>query len=240
MATLHQYKNNEIKNLQTKLKQLNTFLVNAEKTYEHARKNNLISEKRIGEKNIDRYKQNISDIEERITGIQSGDLDDEIQNQLDIETMEREEKEERHMMKLRKKKLNKDNDAKILKQSRDKDRDLNRTNRNMTRDHNRLYNIFEKNSNSLPSYMLKNLKEMPNNKGYIWKDIRFYGYLPAEADKPDVLFEKLRGGVMRIHEINEREHVIFEKKGRERKHVIDRIQRKRKDNNQYSIMDFVK
>ena len=91
------------------------------------------------------------------------------------------------------------------------------------------YRYFVRTSNSIPDYMKKNLKEMPNSKGYIWKDIRFYGALPAKPNEPDILFEKLRGGIMLIHEITHSEHKIFEKKGKERrrlKSVLKRVDRK--------------
>jgi len=44
--------------------------------------------------------------------------------------------------------------------------------------------------NTLPHYMNKNLKDMPNNKGYVWKDVIFYGALPDENNGHTIIFEK--------------------------------------------------
>ena len=38
--------------------------------------------------------------------------------------------------------------------------------------------------------MKKNLESMPNNKGYIWKDVIFYGALPDENNGHTIIFEK--------------------------------------------------
>jgi hypothetical protein len=52
---------------------------------------------------------------------------------------------------------------------------------------------------TLPPYMEKNLKEMPNNKGYRWKNVVFYGALPANENHSTIIFEKNPKGLI-IHE----------------------------------------
>ena len=52
---------------------------------------------------------------------------------------------------------------------------------------------------TLPPYMKKNLQEMPNNKGYRWKGVTFYGYLPEIKDQSTIIFEKVQGELI-IHE----------------------------------------
>ena len=78
------------------------------------------------------------------------------------------------------------------------------------------YKYFCKINDTLPHNLKKNLEEMPNNKGYIYKDIRFYGAKPAEVGKPLVLFEK-RGEILKIHEWSETEYCLYEKKGKNKK-----------------------
>ena len=52
---------------------------------------------------------------------------------------------------------------------------------------------------TLPPYMEKNLKEMPNNKGYRWRNVVFYGALPANENHSTIIFEKNPKGLI-IHE----------------------------------------
>lgn len=55
----------------------------------------------------------------------------------------------------------------------------------------------------LPEYIRTNLHKMPNNKGYIWKGISYYGRLPAEKNNDLlIMFERPLGATdMLIHEI---------------------------------------
>ena len=83
---------------------------------------------------------------------------------------------------------------------------------------------FLKNSDSIPDYMKNNLKEIYNNKGYIWKGITFFGFLPRERDKT-ILFEKNRGNILKIYEIDEYDCKIFEKEGKKQKVLISTTRR---------------
>lgn len=65
--------------------------------------------------------------------------------------------------------------------------------------------------------MRENLKEMPNNKGYLWKGCIFYGdkkpeYLKNGEIAPIVIFENLKGGILRTHESTPSHRRIFDKK----------------------------
>ena len=60
------------------------------------------------------------------------------------------------------------------------------------------YSKFLQAADSLPSYMQENLETMPNNKGYVWRGVRFYGSRLPERGEPTVLFERSRG-YMFIH-----------------------------------------
>jgi hypothetical protein len=73
---------------------------------------------------------------------------------------------------------------------------------------------FDKADEYLPDYMRHNLDNMPNNKGYIWRGCMFFGKLEPEYDKPRILFEKLKGGDMKIHEFDKTHYTITEKKRR--------------------------
>jgi hypothetical protein len=80
------------------------------------------------------------------------------------------------------------------------------------------------NCDTIPDYIKENLKTMPNNKGYIWKGIQCFGELPPENDTI-ILFEKLRGNIMKIHEITRKQHLIYEKQGKGQKKLISNEKR---------------
>lgn len=67
----------------------------------------------------------------------------------------------------------------------------------------------------LPDYIRTNLQKMPNNKGYIYKGIHYYGALPTEKHNDDLLimFERPLGMTdMLIHEIKRGHYYkIFQK-----------------------------
>lgn len=65
----------------------------------------------------------------------------------------------------------------------------------------------------LPDYIRANLKKMPNNKGYIFKGIWYFGLLCAENKDLLVMFERPMGGDKQlIHEIyKNRYHRIYQK-----------------------------
>ena len=79
---------------------------------------------------------------------------------------------------------------------------------------------------------------MPNNKGYIWCGVNFYGDLP-EQKGPRVMFEKKRGGILIIHEYTDNEYRRYEKNGKDRKQMVHKqaIRQKTYGN---SLIDYIK
>ena len=63
---------------------------------------------------------------------------------------------------------------------------------------------------SLPGYIARNLKNMPNNKGYIWRSVCYYGHKTANENEPTFLFEK-KHGTLYIHEYTHNEYFYFSK-----------------------------
>ena len=72
------------------------------------------------------------------------------------------------------------------------------------------YKHFGRSEDSLPEYISRNLKNMPNNKGYIWKSVCYYGHKPANENEPTFLFEK-KYGTLYIHEYTHNEYFYFSK-----------------------------
>jgi hypothetical protein len=91
----------------------------------------------------------------------------------------------------------------------------------MTKEYSKAYNHFIKADNSMPEYMKKNLKTMPNNKGYIWKSIIYFGHKKRErADKPFCVFERQKGNIFAIIEWNKDYYRIYHKKQNTNKKVL--------------------
>ena len=94
------------------------------------------------------------------------------------------------------------------------------------RDASYFYKYFTKVCNQLPDYMIKNLSEMPNNKGYIWRGVYFYGSLDNQKG-PTVMFEKQKN-ILVIHEYTPTDYKRFEKNGKDKKILVYLEKRKPK------------
>jgi hypothetical protein len=94
-------------------------------------------------------------------------------------------------------------------------------------EYNRVYRYFCRVCCSLPDYINRNLEKMPNNRGYIWRGCWFLGRKQEEKGRPQVLFEKVRSGLIRIHEYTKDEYRLYEKQGKERKILIQMEQRRK-------------
>lgn len=92
------------------------------------------------------------------------------------------------------------------------------------------HNRFRISIDTLPKYIKKNLSDMPNNKGYIYKGTWFYGLKKPETKQPNVMFEKLRNGILRIHETSDTEYKVYEKSGKDMKQLVIHKKRMRRLN----------
>ena len=88
--------------------------------------------------------------------------------------------------------LDNEEDVNIGKTFAKKDYEEGRHEKYMEKSMTKEYNRFLDVSATLPDYMANNLKSMPNNKGYKWRGITFFGALPAE-NGPVLIFEKSKG-----------------------------------------------
>lgn len=95
--------------------------------------------------------------------------------------------------------------------------------RQARRDFDRLLSIDA----SMPSYMRENLRQFPHNKGYIFKDVWYFGHQPLSlrrGEDPEVyvLFQrKFPGNTMLIHEIKYGHfHRIYEKKTKDSPKIL--------------------
>jgi len=196
-------------------------------------------------KQIDKLKTSISEKEERLSVLNNqivivykGGLDNEI-NMEYIKNENKKKKLER-TREIISKEQKKEKQEKREKSKKYWDGIIGavKSERQREKDMRYAQSYFERTCDNLPEYMKRNLADMPNNKGYIWKGIYFYGYLPEESG-PRVLFEKRKGGLLIIHEYTDKEYKIFEKNGKERKRLLEKHDRKKKQSG-FNIMDYLK
>ena len=71
----------------------------------------------------------------------------------------------------------------------------------------------------IPGFITENILKMPSNRGYIWKDKKYFGKIPNDI-KPVVLFEPRKGKTF-IHVFDVSETRIFEKlKGQKEQRLL--------------------
>jgi hypothetical protein len=159
----------------------------------------------------------IENMKTRIADIESGKLDTAL-----LEESKRESKSyhDKHTDMLQKRREAHDKEKEmrdnVYKKPREKE------NKHIEKDYAYYLKVYNSIGDTLPDNMRENLKTMPNNKGYIWRGCLFCGLLPAERGQPYIAFEKLRGGITRIHETDEYETRVYEKYGKDKKQLISR------------------
>lgn len=178
-------------------------------------------------------------LEKRLVDLESGILNEELllqkkQNKEIAEskqTANKKKKEDETKLQVEK--------TKKSKELNTQNRDYERTERNKEYEMNRAYNYYQKSVESIPDYMTDNLSNMPNNKGYIWRDIYCYGDLPPENNQPITLFEKQRD-LMIIHEWTNKYYTIFHKVGKAgKKSIVNRSEIKRTKFSSDSLSNFI-
>ena len=194
------------------------------------RTNTLIRDKEFLEKQLSENKElletfsdKINYLNDRILQLENGDLDEEIsdkikQNMKDISKKVDDAKRKKEFIE---KKEKKKKEIAVAFHHKQKDGDYQRKRQyyDMLREYERFCEL------DVPPYISDNLKDMPNNKGYIWKNVWCFGERPAQQNETCIMFEKQRN-IMYIHEIDENEHVIFSKSGKDPKELYKRIPRR--------------
>lgn len=166
---------------------------------------------------IEENNQKIDEFRERISKIDNGDLDEELfikENSIKEQSNNQYKKLQKQVeiKNLEKKKNQKkiDNMFKVENQIRKTDRFSHKEAE---------WALQKFNSVVIPDYIQKKLDNMPNNKGFIWSGISYYGRLPSEPNAPVVMFEK-RNNVLTIHEYTYENYNLYEKIGDEPKKLV--------------------
>jgi hypothetical protein len=158
----------------------------------------------------------IADLNKRLKEVEMGLCDQELQREL-TKGKNKAKSTMDNIERKRKQKVVEDTEKKVRLYSSTNDR-------NPEKDYNYFLKQFYKIDDSLPDYIRQNLSDMPNNKGYIWRGCWFLGNKRPEKHgnrfAPVIIFEKLRGGALRIHEYHEHEYVLYEKQGKEKRELV--------------------
>lgn len=168
---------------------------------------------KIHKQNLD-ITDDIKTLNERLTDIQLGNIDDELRETSNKAITDVKKKNDIKIKKTQEQtdydKKGKDTLTKYYKNNNEYSQG------SIMREYERWCNITP------PQYMQDNLKEMPANKGYIWKGRKFYGEKKA-VSKDEIMFEKKRGENLHIIETVTRGYyryeTIHEKIGNEKKFI---------------------
>jgi len=171
---------------------------------------------------ISEHESKLEALHQRQIDISAGKLDDEIKIENENLLNKIQRKEEVTNKKKKDKQDEKKNDSELLKKHYEKTNRYEFSESFWEKEERRYY----KNCDSLPQWIRDKLKDMPSNKGYIWRDLWFFGEKYVPFTKNCTMFENLKGGITIIHEIDAEYHKIYEKVGRSNnKTLTDKIKR---------------
>ena len=202
-----------------RIKEIQTYIKRNEETISRFKKlNNQSSfelkqiEKLISTNN--NFETEIIELNKKVTDIVSGNLDNELGKIITASNKNKVKDDEKQKNKMIEKDKKDKKDKVLIIQSYK----IN-GNRNDEYYMNKEYDRFLKICNSIPEYILRNLKEMPANKGYIWKGIMCFGRNRPESNSI-IMFEKCKGGILKIYETSRSTYTLYEKVGKNQKQLI--------------------
>lgn len=160
----------------------------------------------------------ISELQKKLKNVELGAFDEKIQGELN---------KGKAKAKIINDNIQKKSKQKVIddEERKQKFRNSDRERNNPEKDYFYFFKQFCKIDESLPDYIRQNLSDMPNNKGYVWRGCWFLGDKDPEKpfrgrSVPIIIFEKLRGGTLRIHEYEDYEYRMYEKQGKDKRQLI--------------------
>lgn len=217
-------RHNEINRLRSDIKTTQGYIASSESAiarFKHKRSDDTfaVSQIRILSDKIHEHEQRIVSLQEELDATRSGERDDAINA---VYTQNTARATQKHKDTMQRRADNKPAQQPVMQKKPFSQQGYKFT----ERDSRYVYREFMKSTGLLPDHLARNLKDMPQNKGYIFRSVYFYGHKPPEHNKPTVVFERQRGGIMWIHEWTDREYKLFKKEGKQRKHLMEIRSRK--------------
>lgn len=178
---------------------------------------------------IENYENEKKVMELRILEVEKGNLDTDIQADFEKNKQERSLKD-----KLKIKKIKEEVDRKVDDQEKynsivSNDYEERKTLRQTKYEVKKAHFHYCKATETLPEKLEKNLENMPMNKGYKFRGVIFFGKLPP-TEENYVIFERIDKDTMYIH-LWEKDFIyLYEKKGKSKKILLEKMSRKTKIN----------
>jgi len=199
-SNIRQLRISEKNSIHAKLIEMKSYLKNKKQAilrFSQSEKN--LSKIPVLKEEAEKLEEDIRSLYERVDLINAGKLDEEISESA---RKNNELVEEKKALKKKKKELIEKDKAERKKKSMDyynKTRSIQREERYEEKNKNYYQKYFFKVEKSIPGYLLQKLNKMPNNKGYIFRDVYLYGRLPCDKSNKTTLFET-KNKVQYIHE----------------------------------------
>jgi len=197
---------------------------------------------KINEKIVEKNNRK-KDLERELIDLESGVLDDKIQdeykkNKIAITIKNDEIQKKKNIIAVQKA-----DDVERTKIQQQHSREINNSIKQGIRDVKYYERKFFSCIESLPPYIDRNLCEMQNNKGYLWKGIIFFGKLPVNSKESEsesqelMVFDKQNKDLLIIHEWTKNEYSVYKKIGKNPKTVISKKARVNKFSDNLPIFE---
>ena len=175
-----------------------------------------------GNENIIKLQGKIACFENEIERTQQGNNMEKI-DELYSERMAKEHRNDLDFKRKRHEKVEKKKEEKVVLKGFFADQKaINKDNRNQKYQMKKAYYHLVRTEDRFPDHLREKLKNMPNNRGYIYNSVRYYGELPENKYQPILLFERQRNGTLLTHEYTDDEYIIYSKPKNGKQQIISR------------------
>uniref|UniRef100_A0A6C0KS31 Uncharacterized protein n=1 Tax=viral metagenome TaxID=1070528 RepID=A0A6C0KS31_9ZZZZ len=189
-----------------------------------AGKDSTFYENRIAqtETSIRNYQTKNEELQTKLNVVMSGGCDAEIlKKHEEVKDALQKKEEENSKKEIAEKEMNKKR-KECSKNFEQRERESSRKDFFAKKDNERSYERYCQISETAPDYILNNVKSMPNNKGYKFKNVFFFGELPAEKNSPVVIFDRKPDGMLITETYSDQEVVYFKPRDGKQKELVRR------------------
>lgn len=172
---------------------------------------------------IEAYKATIETLQTKMQGVRVGEYDDYINKAFEDTKNLLDEKKESALKKERESDAYSEIGRMTGKEYDQKERGEERKYKGLNGHREKLKDIEA----TLPEHISKNLPTMPNNKGYRWRGVTFYGMMAPEPGATTVTFDKKFNGTFITETSPESEVTWFKGKDNQPKKLVSSFRRRR-------------